>query len=120
MSREEKIAAAKADAEQKAQALSEELKAKVHPLVFTTPQDETPVVGFIREPNRTIKLAVMDKFHTGFYSACDQALQACLLKEHSDPRIFSERQEDDVYYLGAVNELSEMIQYAVNHEKKRN
>ena len=120
MTREEKLATAKKMAEEKAQSLSEELKTKVHPLVFMSPKDEEAIVGFIREPNRTVKLAVMDKFHTGFYSACAQALDACLIKEHSDARIYSARGEDDIYNLGAVNELSEMIQYAANHEKKRN
>lgn len=114
-----KLKAAKETAESKAKVLSEELGVKVHPLVFFTKESEDPVIGFVKEPNRAVKLAVMDKYATGFYSACSQALDAILLKEHSDPRISSERTEDDNYYMGAVYAVSELIQFAANQVDKK-
>lgn len=116
---EDKLKAAKVAASEKAVQLSEELKVKVHPLIFFVEKDKEPVVGFVKEPNRAVKLAVMDKYATGFYSACSQALEAILLKEHSDPRISSERSEDDLYYMGAVYAVSEMIQFAGNQVDKK-
>jgi hypothetical protein len=115
----ETLKAAKLEAEARAQALSDELKVKVHPMVFSVGTDSAPVVGFIKEPSRAVKLAVMDKYAMGFYSACSQALDAIILKDHSDPRITSERPEDDLYYMGAVYAVSEMIQFAANHVDKK-
>lgn len=116
---EEKLRAAQEVAKEKALQLSEELKTKVHPLIFFVEKDKEPVVGYVKEPNRAVKLAVMDKYASGFYSACSQALDAILLKEHSDPRISSERSEDDMYYMGAVYAVSEMIQFAGNQVDKK-
>lgn len=116
---DEKLKAAKEAAAARAQALSEELNAKVHPLVFHVEADADPVVGYIKEPSRAVKLAVMDKYAMGFYSACSQALDAIILKDHSDPRITSERAEDDLYYMGAVYAVSEMISFAANHVDKK-
>lgn len=116
---DEVLKAAQDTASTKAQALSEELKVKVHPIVFYVEKDKEPVIGFFREPNRMVKLAVMDKYATGFYSACAQALEACLIKEHSDPRISSERPEDDNYYMGAVMAISEKIEFAANQVDKK-
>jgi hypothetical protein len=103
---EEKLRAAQEVAKEKALQLSEELKTKVHPLIFFVEKDKEPVVGYVKEPNRSVKLAVMDKY-------------AILLKEHSDPRISSERSEDDMYYMGAVYAVSEMIQFAGNQVDKK-
>ena len=116
---EEKLKAAQETAKEKALQLSEELKTKVHPLIFFVEKDKEPVMGYVKEPNRAVKLAVMDKYASGFYSACSQALDAILLKEHSDPRISSERAEDDMYYMGAVYAVSEMIQFAGNQVDKK-
>ena len=114
-----RLNAAKLEAEARAQALSDELKIKVHPLIFSVNQNDDPVVGFIKEPSRAVKLAVMDKYAMGFYSACSQALDAIILQDYSDPRITSERSEDDPYYMGAVYAVSEMISFAVNHVDKK-
>ena len=117
---ENSLEAAKKAAEEKAVERSQKLGVKVRPMVFVVQaHGAEPVVGFIKEPPRQVKLAIMDKIHSGFYSACDQALDVVLLKEESDPRISSERSEDDVYRMGAVNLLSELIQYAANQLDKK-
>lgn len=115
----EQLKAAKDAAAARAEALSNELKVKVHPLVFFVEKDGVPVVGYVKEPSRAVKLAVMDKYASGFYSACSQALDVILLKEESDPRISSERPEDDAYYMGAVYAISELISFAVNNADKK-
>jgi hypothetical protein len=111
---------AKATAAAKAKELSEQMNIRVHPLVFIT--DSKPaevVVGYIKEPSRAVKIAVMDKSLVGMYSAASEALEGVLLKEHSDPRMLSERPEDDSVYLGAVLELYNLIKVSMNMADKK-
>lgn len=116
---EEKLKDAKQLAQQKAAELSEQLKTTVHPLVFVAAENEEPVIGYVKEPTRAVKIAVMDKSLVGMYSASSEMLEVILLKEHSDPRISSERTEDDKYYLGAVMAVYEMIKVSVNMADKK-
>lgn len=116
---ENKLQAAKEAAEQKAVELSQQLGAKVHPLVFTASEEDEPVVGFVKEPSRAVKLAVLDKTLVGMYSAAAEMLDVIILKEHSDPRITSEKPEHDKYYLGATMAAYELIKLAVNQVDKK-
>lgn len=116
---EEKLKAAKEAAEQKAVELSQQLNTKVHPLVFMASGEEDPVIGFVKEPNRQVKLAVLDKTLVGMYSAAAEMLDVIILKEHSDPRITSENPEHDKYYLGATMAAYELIKLAVNQIDKK-
>lgn len=116
---EKKLKAAQNEAKQKAEKLSDELKVKVHPLVFFVEQDGEPVVGFLKEPNRMVKMACMDKYNHGFYTACGQVVETLLIKEHSDERILSEKPEHDNYFMGAVNVVSELITFAANQVDKK-
>ena len=92
----------KSEAQTKADKLSEKLGITVHPIVFQEDKDSPLVVGYIKEPSRMVKLAVLDKSVMGGFSAAAEMLETVLLKEESDPRIYSERSEDDKIYLGAV------------------
>lgn len=103
--------------EQKAAELSLKLNAKVHPILFSTQEGEE-VVGYIRELNRADKLRVMDSSLTGAFSVCAAMLEAYIVKEESDPRIWSDT-GDDKYYIGAVNELYGLVRMAVNQFKKK-
>lgn len=105
-------------AQEKADALSEELKVKVHPLVFTDDEGKD-VIGFIKEPSRAVKLAVLDKSVIGGFSAASEMLDIIILKEHSDPRIVSERSEDDKIYLGAVMAAYDLVKFKTNAAKKK-
>lgn len=100
-----------------------ELKVKhgcpVHALVFKTDGDAEEIVGYIKEPPRFVKLRVMDKGLTQPMSAASEVVDAYLIKEDSDPRIYSEAQENDKYYLGAVLSAYNLIQLAVNQFKKK-
>ena len=115
----EKIEEVKGAANAKALELSEALGTKVHALVFFAPEEEEPVVGFVKEPSRALKMAVMDKSLVGMYSASGEMLEVILLKEHSDPRIYSERSEDDKFFLGAVMAVYELIKVSVNVADKK-
>lgn len=116
---EEKLKAAKEMAAQKAVELSETMGIKVHALVFLASEEEEPVIGYVKEPSRAVKLAVMDKSLVGMYSAASEMLDVILLKEHSDPRISSERSEDDKYYLGATMAAYELVKVSINQADKK-
>jgi hypothetical protein len=108
----------KKQAEERAEQLSTQLNVKVHPLVFKDENDNF-ITGFIKEPSRQVKLAVLDKSVMGGFSAAGEMLDAILLKEYSDPRLASERPEDDKIYLGAVMASYDLIRFSVNTFKKK-
>ena len=94
-------------------------KVKVHPLVFKTVDNDEQIIGFIKEPPRAIKLQVMDKSLMGAYSTVNSILEAYILKDESDPRIYSEAPENDKYNIGATQEMYSLIQLAINQFKKK-
>lgn len=106
------------EVKQKAEQLSQQHKCNVIPLYFKVAQSE-PVVGFFKEPPRFMKLQIMDKISAmQGMTAASAALDAYLIREESDARIWDEKSENDVYYLAATQELLFSIQVAVNQVKK--
>lgn len=101
----------------KAGELSIRENCKVHPLVFEDGTDR--IIGFIKEPPRHVKLRVMDKGLTQPATAASEVVEAFLIKEESDSRIWDEKSENDKYYLGATMEAYNMINMAVNQFKKK-
>jgi hypothetical protein len=104
---------------EKAVELSQQLGVKVHAIVFKEDPDSPEVVGYLKEPSRAVKLAVLDKAALGGFSAAGEMLDLILLKEHSDPRISSERSEDDKIYLGAVMAAFDLVKFSTNTLKKK-
>jgi hypothetical protein len=99
--------------------LTAQLKVQVHAIVFKENEDSPEIVGYIKEPSRAVKLAVLDKSVMGGFSAAAEMLDLVLLKEHSDPRISSERSEDDKIYLGAVMAAYDLVKFSTNTLKKK-
>ncbi len=120
---DEKMQQALKEAEEKALQLTETLKVKVHPMVFKDPDNDEIIVGFIKEPSRMQKIAVMDKMTMGgTYSAGSELLDIILIREESDSRIYSEKSEDDKIYLGAVSAAADTIRLLIDQSraKKKN
>lgn len=109
----------KSEAQNKADKLSEKLGVTVHPIIFQEDKDSPLIVGYIKEPSRMVKLAVLDKSVMGGFSAAAEMLETVLLKEESDPRIYSERSEDDKIYLGTVMAAYDLVKFSVNTLKKK-
>lgn len=105
-------------AEEKAAELSQLLGVKVHPLVFKD-DNGGDVIGFIKEPNRAVKIAMLDKSIMGGFSAASEVLEGHLLREHSDPRIYSENPEHDKINIGAVMAAYDLVKFSVNQAKKK-
>jgi hypothetical protein len=103
----------------RANELSLKHQTKVHPLVFSTEGSDEQIIGYIKEPPRFVKLRVMDKGLTAPVSAASEIVDSYLLKEESDPRIYSESPDNDKYYIGATLEAYNMVTLAVNQFKKK-
>jgi phage terminase large subunit-like protein len=61
----------------------------------------------------------MDKGLTSPASAAAEIVDAYIIKEESDSRIWDEKPENDMYYLGATMEAYNLISMAVNQFKKK-
>jgi phosphotransacetylase len=108
----------KAEIEEKAIELAKAFGVhKIIPIVFVEGGEE--IVGFMKEPSRQAKIAVMDKALMGGYSAAEEILRDLVLKDHSDPRILSDAPEHDKFYLGAVMVVYEQIKFSANTLKKK-
>lgn len=105
--------------QEKSDELSKIHNCKVFPIVFKAVEGGEDVVGYIKEPPRFVKMRVMDKGLTQPVSAASEVVDAYLIKEESDPRIYSESSENDVYSIGATMEAYSLIKMAVNQFKKK-
>lgn len=102
----------------KAEELSIKHNCKVNPFIFKT--EDGDIIGYLKEPERLLKLRVIDMLNMGQHTASgDAILQACLIKEESDPRILSESPNDDMVYIGAVMHAQELVKYYTNQFKKK-
>ena len=104
--------------QQIADELSQREGCKVHPLIFMASETEQ-VIGYLKEPPRHVKLRVMDKGLTSPATAASEVVEAYLIKDASNKRIWDENSENDRYYLGATMEAYNMINMAVNQFKKK-
>lgn len=107
-------------AAEKAKALEQVYKCKVHPLVFRVDEDGTDYcVGYMKDPPRLTKMRVLDKSLMSPMTAAEEMLTSCLIVDESDPRILSENPEYDSIHIGAVMVASSLIKYLTNQFKKK-
>lgn len=105
--------------QQRADEISKRLGCKVHPLQFFD-DNAQPLYAFVREPNRLVKQRALDAaLQKGPMIAAGELLEAVLIKEESDPRVYSEAPENDKYYLGAATAAMELIKVSVDQFKKK-
>lgn len=105
----------------KAEELSEKLGVKVHPMTFRGVDDNDLVVGFVKEPPFLVKARAMDKTYGGMgFTAGVEIMEACLIKEETDPRIVSGLSRDDNYRMGAAKFCGDLIKYSVDLTEKKN
>lgn len=112
---------------QELQARAEQLSkenngAEVIPVYYIDPVDPingTPIVGFLKEPNRMTKTAIADEITKSPWRGNLAALQACLMKDVSDPRLSSDKREYDAIALGAGETAAQFVRIAINQLKKK-
>lgn len=103
----------------KAAELTAKYGVKVNPIIFTVPDIEGNIIGYLKEPPRFVKLRIMDKGLTAPVSAASEIVDAYLIREESDPRIYSEDPNNDRFYIGATMEAYATIKIAINQFKKK-
>jgi hypothetical protein len=106
---------------EKAKQLTDKMGAKVHPILFYPSEEGVdPIKGYIKDPPRLAKIRILDKsYQVGEFSASAEMLDLCLIKEESDPRLYSEDQQYDHIYLGACYECQKLIRIATSQVKKK-
>lgn len=109
---------------QKAAELSQQTGRKVFPLVFMHEGENgaEQIVGYMQNPTRVVKMKAFDKTVVSQASAGAELLEHCLLKEHSDERIYSEKEEYDHIFLGAciaaLNNIKVAVEQSALDKKK--
>lgn len=114
----EQLEAQKPSIYEKANALANTHKVNVAPMAFITEKGEV-VIGYLKEPGRTVKMQAID---TGNYSktqAGDLILRSGLIVEESDPRILDEKPENDPIYFGAISFAVTTIEMYYEQLKKK-
>lgn len=93
----------------------------VRPLVFQVDADSgEEVIGFVREPARLVKQRALDAgISKGPVTAAGELLEAILIKEASDERMWVDKPEYDKYYLGASMAAMELIKVSQDQFKKK-
>ena len=90
----------------------------ITPVHFKTPEGED-VIGYLKTPNRVTKLRTLDQYTRSRATAAAQLLDLVIIKEESDPRIYSELPENDDYYIGASFAANNLVGIADNIFKKK-
>lgn len=105
--------------DEKAEQLSKERNRKVLPIVVTI-EDNEKVIGFIEEPKRQMKFAALDEVIKGYLTQAGMMiLDGCLIKEHSDSRLYSDSSEHDGIVMGAAIACGELVNmYSAEVKKK--
>lgn len=104
----------------KAEELTRREGVTVTPILFYyNANTSDPVIGYLKAPTRLAKIRIMDKSEQiGNYSAAAELIEICLLKADSDARIYSDAQEYDDLYMGAVLACQALISASINQIKK--
>jgi hypothetical protein len=117
MSKEE-LTIEEIDVELIAKQLSAKYNCTVQPLVFQKDNGEK-IIGYIKEPSRILKARTLDAAATGSFTAGLTLFDTCLLKQESDPRLYSDKSEDDAIVLGGALAAIDMIKIQVNEFIKK-
>ena len=71
-------------------------------------------------PNRLAKMRILSKIVSGeFVETAAVMLPELILKEHSDPRLYSELPENDGYFIGAAMVLNKTLEVAIDLSEKK-
>ncbi len=76
------------------------------------------IMGFVREPNRSQKSLALSKRYKSKYWAGMEILDICLIREHSDERLYSMDSKYDDLVLTAAFKIVDEIEYLSNNSGK--
>jgi hypothetical protein len=116
----------KAAATKRAEQLSEKNGNLVHVMIFVgenekgEKNEDDLIIGYLNEPPFLVKARAMDKSLVGMaFTASLEILDACLIKEESDPRLLNEKYGNGKYKLGAAEFCRTKILIATDQAEKK-
>jgi hypothetical protein len=74
---------------------------------------------FLKNPDPAIKMMAIDVSMESFTKASDYLFKASALKEESDLRFFSGKEEDEDLYFGALMTCQQLVKFAIGEVKKK-
>ncbi len=83
------------------------------------PYKEEYIVGYAVEPNRYQKSLALGKMSKSAFLAGTELLDYCLLKKHSDIRLYSEDSKYDAVVFGAAMKMVDTIEVIADECKKK-
>jgi hypothetical protein len=107
------------DAETKRKGLEEKFKSKVRMAVLATGLETEPCVVYFRAATTFTKMQCMDMAMQSPMKASAMLFDATVIRESSDARVFERDNDNDAYYLGAIDYCLELIVLARDVLKKK-
>jgi hypothetical protein len=91
------------EAESKRIQLEEKYKCKVKMAILAMPGSEEPCVVYFKAATTYTKMQSMDLAYQSFSKASATLFEATVIREDSDARVFVQNDDNDMYYLGALD-----------------
>jgi len=108
-----------ADAETDRLKLEDKLKCKVKVAILSSGADDEPCVVFFRTATTFTKMQCIDMAMQSPMKASATMFDATVIREASDARVFQMDNDNDAYYLGAIQYCGGLIKVARDSLKKK-
>jgi hypothetical protein len=82
--------------------------------LFLAPRFPYLVNRNLKEPSLQAEMAYMDKVTRFPFSAGEDILDLCIIKEESDPRLYTATNENKEFYKGAIYEVNKSVTFFAN------
>ena len=106
------------EAEAKRKELEEKYKGKVKMAILSTAGGQEPCIVYFRTATTFTKMQCMDLAYQSYSKASSTLFEATVIREASDVRVFQQNNDEDAYYLGALEYCLNSIIVARNALKK--
>lgn len=104
--------------QEQAKQLGEANGLEIKPIAFET-SDGQQIVGYIKEPDLIQTMQAIDAIMQSPTSAGESLLQNCLIREVSDERILSVKNEHKKIHIGAVMACLDLVSFYQDQLKKK-
>ncbi len=108
----------RADAEAKRLELEARYKGKVNAAILSMGKEDKPCVVYFSAATTFTKMQCMDLSYQSPSKASAMLFDATVIKEASDARVFDRDNDNDAYYLGAIDYCLGLIMVARDLLKK--
>lgn len=107
------------DAEAKRLQLEEKYKGKIKMAVLAAGLDTEPCVAYFRTATTFTKMQCIDLSYQSPSRSAATYFDATIIREESDPRVFLKDNDEDVFYIGALEWCKKQVMGASSYVKKK-